>query len=115
MRAINPQIVDALHRAATAIRKDVDLLESRVDGIDPSGGVAIGVLSSLPQALADRLLGRILATSGLGVTADRIERLWSVARGESDRQDLSDGLIVRRRNALLSIEGSALGEAEDDG
>lgn len=115
MRAINPQILDSLHRAATSIGRDVELLEAHVATVDTSGGVPVGLLLALPRPLSERVMAGLLESSGIGLTSDRVDRMWSVARGETERQDLAGGLVVTRDRAELVIIKGALGDLEDDG
>lgn len=103
MRELNPQIDSALARTAAALERDREYLDGQA--AEHSGQtLAVSVLSTLPSALADRLLHGALERSGITPTSDRIGRMWSVVSGESDRQDLADGRIVLRRGALLVIE-----------
>jgi len=103
MTEFNPRVVESLARAAAATDADAALLDASTPAV-AGDGVPIGVLKTLPRPLADRLLGRLLAAHGVGQTADRLERMWLVAEDSSDRQDLADGLVVRRRGALLIVE-----------
>jgi tRNA(Ile)-lysidine synthase len=103
MRALNPAVDAAIARAATSLRRDHDYLESETEALD-TGTLAASVLTTLPRVLADRLIRRSLESHGIAPTADRIERVWSVATGESERQDLAAGKTVSRRGATLVIE-----------
>jgi tRNA(Ile)-lysidine synthase len=103
MRELNPQIDSALTRAAKLLERDISYLDELALP-HSSHPVPVSVIVTLPRALADRLLHHALENAGLGPTADRIARMWSVASGESDRQDLAEGLSVVRRDALLAIE-----------
>lgn len=102
MRELNPQIETALARTTATLARDIDYL-NRLSPEYPRG-VPVSVVMTLPRPLADRVLHRTLEDSGIGPTADRIERMWSVASGDSERQDLADGHIAVRRGALLVIE-----------
>ena len=99
----NPQVVEALARAAAVIDADAVLLEESTPALTGSG-VPLGLVATLPGPLGDRLLGNLLAAHGLGQTAERLERMRLVAAGSSDRQDLASGVSVHRRDALLVIE-----------
>lgn len=104
IRAMNPRVVDALARAATAVTADSALLDAMVEHIDVTDGVAVGVLVTLPRPLADRVLGRLITTAGVGLTEDRLARAWSVVESGSGRQDLADGHSVVRRDAIVAVE-----------
>lgn len=103
LRSLNPAIGAAIARAAASLRQDSDYLEEQTDAID-RGSLPVSVVTTAPRVLADRLLRRALEDSGIGPTADRIGRMWSVASGETERQDLAGGKVVIRRGALLVIE-----------
>lgn len=103
MRALNPAVDAAMARAANSLRRDHDYLEAQAEALD-TGSLAASVLTTLPRVLADRLIRRSLESQGIAPTADRIGRVWSVATGKSERQDLAAGKTVGRRGALLVIE-----------
>jgi tRNA(Ile)-lysidine synthase len=103
MRELNPRVEEALARTAAALERDRDYLEDRAAG-HAGRALPVSAVSTLPRALADRVLNRALEENGISPTADRIQRMWSVATGESDRQDLAAGQSVVRRGALLVIE-----------
>jgi tRNA(Ile)-lysidine synthase len=103
MRELNPQVDAALARTAETLERDRQYLEDRA--AEHFGrALPVSAVSTLPRALADRVLHKALEESGIGPTADRIQRMWSVASGECDRQDLAGGHSVVRRGALLVIE-----------
>ncbi len=103
MRELNPQLDAALARTAETLDRDRSYLDDRA--AEHFGrALPVSAVNTLPRALADRVLRRALEESGIGPTADRIQRMWSVASGESDRQDLAGGQSVVRRGALLVIE-----------
>lgn len=103
MRELNPQLDTALARTAATLARDARFLDDLASGHSDEA-VPVSVVTTLPRVVADRVLHRMLESAGIGATADRIERMWSVAAGESDRQDLADGRLVTRRGALLAIE-----------
>jgi tRNA(Ile)-lysidine synthase len=103
-REMNPQVIEALARAGAAVTADSILLDEMVAHIDTRSGVAVGVLTTLPRPLADRVLGRLLSSAGVGLTEDRLARARSVVEGRAERQDLAEGLSVVRRNAMVVIE-----------
>lgn len=103
MRELNPQVDAALARTAATLERDREYLEERV--AEHFGrAVPVSAVTTLPRALADRVLHRALEENGIGPTSDRIGRMWSVASGESERQELAAGRVVVRRGALLVIE-----------
>jgi tRNA(Ile)-lysidine synthase len=104
LRAMNPRVVDALARAASAVSADAALLDGMVEHVDTSSGVAAGLLLTLPRPLADRVLGRLITSTGISLTEDRLTRAWSVVAGVAERQDLADGASIVRRRALVVIE-----------
>lgn len=103
MRELNPQVDAALARTAATLERDRAYLEERA--AEHFGrALPLSAVNTLPRALADRVLHRALEENGIGPTSDRIGRMWSVASGESERQELAAGRIVVRRGALLVIE-----------
>lgn len=103
IRALNPAVDAAIARAASSLRRDREYLEAQTDTLE-AGSLSASVLTTAPPALADRLMRRSLESHGIAPTADRIGRMWSVATGESERQDLAAGKAVFRRGQLLVIE-----------
>lgn len=103
MAELNPRVVESLARAAEALDRDASYLRDLAPSSSNSSVVASLVLI-LPRPLADRLLADLLRSSGVGVTSDRLERVWSVVRGESARQELAEGKTVWRRGALVVVE-----------
>lgn len=104
LREINPQVVENLARAASTLDRDSAFLDSLVPETGDAPGVPIAIVVTLPRPVADRLLQALLRTAGVGVTADRLERVWSVVNGEAVSQDLVRGLRVTRRGALVVVE-----------
>jgi tRNA(Ile)-lysidine synthase len=104
LEEINPRVIESLARAADVVGRDREYLESLVTLSAGARSIPISVLVTSPRPLADRLLVRLLEGSGIGATADRVERLWSVANSEAQSQDLASGHSVVRRGALLIIE-----------
>ena len=104
LEEINPRVIESLARAAEVVGRDNEYLESLVTLSGSARSIPISALVTSPRPLADRLLVRLLEGSGIGATADRVERLWSVANSEAQRQDLASGRSVVRRGALLVIE-----------
>lgn len=104
MRELNPRVDDAIARAAAIIERDTEYLDRVTPVSSDDNAVPISVIATLPRPLADRVLGSCLEGAGVAVTADRIERMWSVVGADSDREDLAGGLAVLRRGALLVVE-----------
>ncbi|HEY7824895.1 MAG TPA: ATP-binding protein, partial [Acidimicrobiia bacterium] len=103
MRELNPQVDAALARTAATLERDRAYLEDRAS--EHFGRpLSVSAVTTLPRALADRVLHRALEENGIGPTSDRIGRMWSVVSGESERQELAAGRVVVRRGALLVIE-----------
>lgn len=104
MREINPRVVEAISRAGITLRADHLYLEGLVGDFEPSSGVPVGLLDTLPRPLGDRLLGRMLGVAAVGITADRIERMRAAMSSDSGREELAAGRSVIRRGALLFVE-----------
>ncbi|HEU4895512.1 MAG TPA: tRNA lysidine(34) synthetase TilS [Acidimicrobiia bacterium] len=103
MREINPQVVDAVARLTGMARGETEFLDE-LAAPHVASVIPVSVLLTLPVPIAERVMHQALEAHGVGVTADRIERMWQVARGESDRQELAGGRHVTRDGALLAIE-----------
>ncbi len=106
LREMNPRVVDALARAGKTIGADSALLDDMVAHIDTARGVPVAVLATLPRPLGDRILTRLLAAQGVGVTEDRLLRARSVVEGRALRQDLADGKTIERRDAMVMVLGA---------
>ena len=104
LRELNPQASDALARAAATLERDAALLEAMTPEPASPHALPIGVVSTLPRPLADRLLRRLLISSDVGPTSDRLERVWEVVEGVAPAHDLSSGRRVVRRGVLLVVE-----------
>jgi tRNA(Ile)-lysidine synthase len=102
LRELNPRIVESLTRAAETLDRDTSYLRALAP-VPQGPSVAVGLVMTLPRPLADRLLASLLRSCGVEVTSDRLGRVWSVARGESQSQQLGDGRVVRRRGALVEV------------
>jgi tRNA(Ile)-lysidine synthase len=99
---LNPRVVESLARAGRTLERDTSYLKTLAPST-ASSSVAAGLVMTLPRPLADRLLTDLLRSAGVSVTSDRLERVWSVVRGESAGQELCDGRTVRRRGALIMV------------
>lgn len=101
----NPRIVETLNQTAANLGKDVELIDSLVTDVSDQKTMPTSVLLTAPAALADRLVIRWLGANGVGVSSRIIGRVWTVVRGESTSQELSDGVVVRRNGAVVELGG----------
>ena len=111
LSSLNPRLTDSVTRLASAAASDSLYLDRAAAQIpvqvgDRSSAVAIGELLTAPGPVADRLLKNLLThVVGSGdVTAETLERVWSVARGSGGSQDISSGIVVKRTGAMLVVE-----------
>lgn len=104
LREFNPTVDEAIARAALAVRAEIDHIDDTAPDIDLEGELATSVVVALPRPVASRILRRWLAAHDVAVTADLVDRVWSVVSGDTSRQDLNGGRAVTRRGALLVIE-----------
>ena len=104
LREMNPQVVESLARAADTIGRDTAFLDALASPYGAGGSIPVSVLATLPRPVADRVLVGLLESHEIGPTSDRVDRLWSVAKGESERQELAGGRSAARRGPLLTIE-----------
>jgi tRNA(Ile)-lysidine synthase len=102
LREINPQSDEALARAASAVRADADYLESVVP--ESSGAIAASIVLTMPRPIAHRMLMGMLENAGISPSSDRLRRMWSVVSGQAQSQELSQGVSVVRRGALIFVE-----------
>lgn len=114
LRGMNPQIADSLQRTAASLARDVDYLEGLAASEAPELAEAaarhpVSRLLIAPRPVADRVLMLMLSqTIGRSsVTADRIDRIWSVVRGEAASQQLGKGSVARVEGPLLIVERPA--------
>ena len=103
MRELNPQLDTALARTAETLESEIDFVDELASS-HQTGVLPVSLIVTLPKVLADRLLHQALERAAITPSADRIGRMWAVAAGESQRQDLAEGWSVVRRGALLTIE-----------
>jgi hypothetical protein len=104
LREFNPAVDEAIARAAAMVRVELAHVDETAEEIAVGGELAVSVLTALAPSVATRVLRRWLTAHEVEVSADTLARVWSVAEGESPRQDLNGGKVVVRRNALLAIE-----------
>jgi len=107
----NPRLTTGLARMADAVRADWEALDRDADALpvmfdSDRAQVAIGALSTVGPALANRTLarmaGRFREHHSLGT--EELERVWRVARRESTSEELAGGLLVRRNGPMLRFE-----------
>jgi len=118
----NPQLTANLARMADAVRADWETLEVESGALpvmfdSHRAQVAIGALSTVATAVANRALARMASRfrehHSLG--AEELGRVWRVIRGEAMMEELSGGLVVRRSGPMLRFErvdGMPAGAAE---
>ncbi|MFZ0013724.1 MAG: tRNA lysidine(34) synthetase TilS [Acidimicrobiia bacterium] len=104
MRDINPQVEEAMSRLASHLGEDASYLDRLAGDVDLSGGLAVGFVTTMPPALANRVIRRWLVADGIPTSSDLLRRVWAVASGTSPRQDLEGGRVVTRRGAMLLLE-----------
>lgn len=103
MRELNPQVDEAMARMAGSLRTDIDYLRGISDG-PLSDTLAIAVVTTLPEAVSNRLIQRWLVSHEIAVSADLIGRVQAVAEGRAERQDLEGGRRVERDGAVLRVK-----------
>jgi tRNA(Ile)-lysidine synthetase-like protein len=108
---LNPRLSESIARMATTVASDSAYLDNEAAQVrilhgDDSVGVAVGDLLAVAKPLGDRLLKTMLThtVGSEGVSAERVERLWSVARAERAAVELAAEVRVVRRGPLLVIE-----------
>jgi tRNA(Ile)-lysidine synthase len=104
MREINPQVDEAMARLASHLAEDASLLDELAAEVAVDGDLAVAVLTTMPPALADRVIRRWLGANGVSTTSALLGRVWAVASGGAPRQDLEGGRVVTRRGAMLVLE-----------
>ena len=112
-RGADRDLVPILVRQAEVLRSESDLLDGLGDQLlasarsaaaGPDGeahGVSAGVLNEAPLAIARRAVRRWLGSPP--PSADEVERVLHVARGESVGTELAGGRRVRRSGGRLSM------------
>lgn len=107
---LNPAINEAIGRLSAQVREDDGLLDSLTGALRPrleedSASIPVSVLITAPRPLASRALAGMIAhvVGSDRVAAGAVERAWSVASGDRDRQEIAHGTSVRRMGPLLVI------------
>jgi len=107
---LNPRLQDSIARMAAAIASDNAYLDQRAIEVgviygDDTAAVAVGDLFAVASPLADRALKSMLGhTVGPeNINAEGIRKLWSVASGESQSQQLGSGVVATRQGPLLAL------------
>ncbi|HLF60181.1 MAG TPA: tRNA lysidine(34) synthetase TilS [Acidimicrobiia bacterium] len=107
----NPQLIASLARMADAVRLDSETLDREAETVpivfdEHRAQVACGALTTVPPAVANRVLARMVGRfrehASLG--AEEMERVWRVVRGQATTEELIGGLIVRRSGPMLRFE-----------
>lgn len=114
LERLNPSVVDAVVRMSRLVRADDAYLEDLASDLHPlltagSAAIPIGSLLAVPRPVADRAL-RLLARQVVGddrLDAGVVERVWSVVRGESPRQQVAAGATASRSGPMLTIAKDA--------
>lgn len=121
LRELNPRLAESLRRAGRNIAVDSDYLDALAEASGPKLGEdgsshPRGALMSAPRPVADRVVMRMLehVIGEQGVTADRIEKVWSVAHGRSSRQELGDGAIAELIGPLLVIASGPVSTSDEE-
>lgn len=106
----NPRLAESLHRTGRLVGLDISHLDRLAAGLVPrlEGSMARqarGVLLTAPEQIASRALARMLehVLGASGVTYERLERMWSVLRGESARQEIASGVVVELEGPMLVL------------
>jgi tRNA(Ile)-lysidine synthase len=102
-------VVPVLTRQAALLADEADYLDSLAAGIDPTDARA---LARAPVVLARRAVRTWLRGDGpYAPTADAVERVLDVARGDGRACEVGAGVRVRRARGRLALEGCAGGAA----
>ncbi|HLF43120.1 MAG TPA: tRNA lysidine(34) synthetase TilS [Acidimicrobiia bacterium] len=111
LQRFNPQLMPSLARMADAVRIDSETLDREAENLPvmfdaDRAQVAIGVLTTVAPALANRALARMAGRfrEHTSLRAEELERVWQVVRRESTSEELTGGLLVRRTGPMLRFE-----------
>jgi tRNA(Ile)-lysidine synthase len=106
----NPRLRESLHRSAQFVEAESAVIEDMALSIelqlrDGGAGVASGQLLTLPEAVGSRILIRMIdhVLGATGVAADRVSRMWSVARGEAASQEIGGGAVAELVGPMLVL------------
>ncbi|HZG96245.1 MAG TPA: tRNA lysidine(34) synthetase TilS, partial [Mycobacteriales bacterium] len=116
-RELGPGVAEALVRTAGQLRADADLLDelaesAYADAQAAGGGLDVGVLAGLPEALRGRVLHRAARAAGVpgsALSAVHVAALTGLVTGWKGQGpvDLPGGLAATRRCATLHLEPRA--------
>ncbi len=113
---LNPRFSESIARMASTVGADSAYLDNEVAQVrilrgEDSVGVAVGDLLAMAKPLGDRVLKTMLTytVGSEGVSAERVDTLWSVARAETVAVELTSEVRVVRRGPLLVIETGSEG------
>jgi tRNA(Ile)-lysidine synthase len=102
-------VVPVLTRQAGLLADEADYLDALAAGIDPTDARA---LARAPVVLARRAVRTWLRGDGpYAPTADAVERVLDVARGEGRACEVGAGVRVRRARGRLTLEDATHGVA----
>ena len=111
---LNPRLSESIARMAATVASDNAYLDYEAAQVpilhgDNSVGVAVGDLLAVGKPLGDRILKTMLThtVGSEGVTAERVDNLWSVARAEKAALEPAPRVKAVRRGPLLVIETPA--------
>ncbi|MBW3666001.1 MAG: tRNA lysidine(34) synthetase TilS [Actinobacteria bacterium] len=111
---INPSLLEAIGRLSRQVRDDDELLDRLAGELRPRleddlASIPVGVLVTSPRPLADRVLAKMIAhvAGSDRVEVGAVERAWSVAHGDSGRQEIAAGASANREGPLLVISAGA--------
>lgn len=106
----NPRLRETLHRSAEFVEAESAVIEDIARSADlqvREGGarIARGQLLTLPEAVGSRILIRMIDhVLGSGaVSADRVSRMWSVARGDAEREEIGGGAVAELEGPMLVL------------
>jgi tRNA(Ile)-lysidine synthase len=111
LQSFNPRLMPSLARMADAVRFDSETLDREAGNLpvmfdEQRAQVAIGALTIVAQAVANRVLARMAGRfrEHGSLSAEELDRVWRVARGEAMAEELTGGLLVRRSGPMLRFE-----------
>jgi len=117
---LNPRLAESIARMAASIASDNAYLDRKADEVtflygEGSVALSVGDLFAVARPLADRALKEMLGHSvgADNVNAEGIEKLWSVASGDSQAQQLGADVTATRQGALLVLKAPVEGTNQE--
>jgi tRNA(Ile)-lysidine synthetase-like protein len=114
LETANPRLRESLHRSAQFVEAESAVIEdmarsTKLQLRDGGARVATGQLLTLPEAVASRILIRMIdhVSGATAISADRVSRMWSVARGESTSQEIGGGAVAESVGPMLVLRVKA--------